>query len=184
MMPLHWLVSGKSSINSPLICASRLMWQMNRPHRTHRINQIVIRRLKQFQRQDGFEADMQIIDLMFYGFNHGMWCVKNMARWTPVTTKPHGEARGFCADRSPKSHVFQTSRWAMIKLYYTTSKKVKRWQYSVKLYKNKVNGDGSRRQQSTTDQDWVWLFLRSDGTPNFCFWNNCFVDKISIHILK
>ena len=56
------------------------------------------------------------------GFNHGLpWCVKYMARGTPVTTKPDGEAGGFCGDRRPEGHVFHTSRQAMIKTYYSTS---------------------------------------------------------------
>ena len=56
------------------------------------------------------------------GFNHGLpWCVKYMARGPPVTTKPDGEAGGFCGDRRPEGHVFHTSRQAMIKTYYSTS---------------------------------------------------------------
>ena len=56
------------------------------------------------------------------GFNHGLpWCVKYMARGPPVTTKPNGEAGGFCGDRRPEGHVFHTSRQAMIKTYYSTS---------------------------------------------------------------
>ena len=56
------------------------------------------------------------------GFNHGLpWCVKYMARGPPVTTKPDGEAGGFCGDRGPEGHVFHTSRQAMIKTYYSTS---------------------------------------------------------------
>ena len=61
---------------------------------------------------------------LFYviGFNHGLpWCVKYMARGPPVTTKPDGEAGGFCGDRRPEGHVFHTSRQAMIKTYYSTS---------------------------------------------------------------
>ena len=48
-------------------------------------------------------------------------CVKYMARGPPVTTKPDGEAGGFCGDRRPEGHVFHTSRQAMIKTYYSTS---------------------------------------------------------------
>ena len=56
------------------------------------------------------------------GFNHGLpWCVKYMPRGPPVTTKPDGEAGGFCGDRRPEGHVFHTSRQAMIKTYYSTS---------------------------------------------------------------
>ena len=56
------------------------------------------------------------------GFNHGLpWCVKYMARGPPVTTKPDGEAGGFCGDRRPEGHVFHTSRQAMIKTYHSTS---------------------------------------------------------------
>ena len=44
-----------------------------------------------------------------------------MARGPPVTTKPDGEAGGFCGDRRPEGHVFHTSRQAMIKIYYSTS---------------------------------------------------------------
>ena len=55
------------------------------------------------------------------GFNHGLpWCVKYMALGPPVTTKPDGEAGGFCGDRRPEGHVFHTSRQAMIKTYYST----------------------------------------------------------------
>ena len=44
------------------------------------------------------------------GFNHGLpWCVKYMALGPPVTTKPDGEAGGFCGDRRPEGHVFHTS---------------------------------------------------------------------------
>ena len=49
------------------------------------------------------------------------WCVKYMARGPPVTTKPDGEAGGFCGDRRPEGHVFHTTRQAMIKTYYSTS---------------------------------------------------------------
>ena len=60
--------------------------------------------------------------LYVIGFNHGLpWCVKYMARGPPVTTKPDGEAGGFCGDRRPEGHVFHTSRQAMIKTYYSTS---------------------------------------------------------------
>ena len=56
------------------------------------------------------------------GFNHGLpWCVKYMVRGPPVTTKPDGEAGGFCGNRRPEGHVFHTSRQAMIKTYYSTS---------------------------------------------------------------
>ena len=56
------------------------------------------------------------------GFNHGLpWCVKYMARGPPVTTKPDGEAGGFCGDQRPEGHLFHTSRQAMIKTYYSTS---------------------------------------------------------------
>ena len=56
------------------------------------------------------------------GFNHGLpWCVKYIARGPPVTTKPDGEAGGFCGDRRLEGHVFHTSRQAMIKTYYSTS---------------------------------------------------------------
>ena len=44
-----------------------------------------------------------------------------MARGTPGTTKPDGEAGGFCGNRRPEGHVFHTSRQAMIKNYYSTS---------------------------------------------------------------
>ena len=104
------------------------------------------------------------------GFNHGLpWCVKYMARGTPVTTKPDGEAGGFCGDRRPEGHVFHTSRQAMIKTYYNTSIRKKYGKKLQLLYTNKVNNDGNRRQQSTTEQDWAWLFSGSDGTPNFDF---------------
>ena len=60
------------------------------------------------------------------GFNHGLpWCVKYMVRETPGTTKPDGEAGGFCGDRRPEGHVFHTSRHAMIKTYYSTSIRIK-----------------------------------------------------------
>ena len=59
-------------------------------------------------------------------FNHGLsWCVKNMARGTPGTTKPDGEAGGFCGDRRPEGLEFHTSRQAMIKTYYSTSIRIK-----------------------------------------------------------
>ena len=62
------------------------------------------------------------------GFNHDLpWY---MARGTPGTTKPDGEARGFCGDRRPEGHVFHTSRQAMIKTYYSTSIRIK---YGTKL---------------------------------------------------
>ena len=61
------------------------------------------------------------IEVIVVGFNHGLpWCVKYMARGTPGTTKPDGEAGGFCGDRRPEGHVFHTSRQAMIKTYYST----------------------------------------------------------------
>ena len=40
------------------------------------------------------------------GFNHGLsWCVKYMARGPAVTTKPDGEAAGFCGDRRPEGNA-------------------------------------------------------------------------------
>ena len=117
------------------------------------------------------ETDFYLFNrFLFVGFNHGLpWCVKYMARGTPVTTKPDGEAGGFCGDRRPEGHVFYTSRQAMIKTYYSTSIRKKYGTKLQLLYTNKVNNDGNRRQQSTTEQDWAWLFSGSDGTPNFDF---------------
>ena len=66
------------------------------------------------------------LSCIIVGFNHGLpWCVKYMARGTPGTTKPDGEAGGFCGDRRPEGHVFHTSRQAMIKTYYSTSIRMK-----------------------------------------------------------
>ena len=95
------------------------------------------------------------------------WCVKYMARGTPGTTKPDGEAGGFCGDRRPEGHVFHTSRQAMIKTYYSTSIRIRYGTNCSYFTTNKVNNDGNRWQQSTTEQDWAWLFSGSDGSPNF-----------------
>ena len=38
-----------------------------------------------------------------------------MARGPPITTKPDGEAGGFCGDRRPEGHVFHTSRQPWLK---------------------------------------------------------------------
>ena len=70
----------------------------------------------------GLNAYCDAAQCMNIGFNHGLpLCVKYMARGPPVTTKPDGEAGGFCGDRRPEGHVFHTSRQAMIKTYYSTS---------------------------------------------------------------
>ena len=86
----------------------------------------------EFRAQRANNAEMSLFDDVIMtmgqrrvhdiGFNHGLpWCVKYMARGPPVTTKPDGEAGGFCGDRRPEGHVFHTSRQAMIKTYYSTS---------------------------------------------------------------
>ena len=42
--------------------------------------------------------------LCLIGFVHGLpWCVRCMARGSPVTTKPDGEVGGFCGDGGPRA---------------------------------------------------------------------------------
>ena len=93
-------------------------------------------------------------ELMSYviGFNHGLpWCVKYMARGPPVTTKPDGEAGGFCGDRRPEGHVFHTSWQAMIKTYYSTSIKknmVQNCSYFTQMKSTTTAIDDSNRRRN------------------------------------
>ena len=86
------------------------------------------------------------------GFNHGLpWCVKYMARGPPVTTKPDGEAGGFCGDRRPEGHVFHTSRQAMIKTYYSTSSRknmVQNCSYFTQMKSTMTPIDDSNRRRN------------------------------------
>ena len=86
------------------------------------------------------------------GFNHGLpWCVKYMARGPPVTTKPDGEAGGFCGDRRPEGHVFHTSRQAMIKTYYSTSiwkNMVQNCRYFTQMKSTMMAIDDSNRRRN------------------------------------
>ena len=48
------------------------------------------------------------------GFNHGLpWCVKYMARGHPVTTKPDGEAGGFCGDQRPEMNSIHSDHFGL-----------------------------------------------------------------------
>ena len=92
------------------------------------------------------------MQLYVVGFNHGLpGCVKYMARGTPVTTKPDGEAGGFCGDRRPEGHVFHTSRQAMIKTYYSTSIRknmVQNCSYFTRIKSTTTATDGSNRRRN------------------------------------
>ena len=44
------------------------------------------------------------------------------------------------------------------------------WYKTVVTLRKKVNNEGNRRQPSTTEQDWAWLFSGSYSTPNFDFY--------------
>ena len=86
------------------------------------------------------------------GFNDGLpWCVKYMARGPPVTTKPDGEAGGFCGDQRPEGHVFHTSRQAMIKTYYSTSIRknmVQNCSYCTQMKSTTTTIDDSNRRRN------------------------------------
>ena len=63
----------------------------------------------------------------FYGMSFQKWhhgvpgCVEYMARGPRVAQKPDDEPVGFGGDGWSESHIFRTSRQAMIKTYHSTS---------------------------------------------------------------
>ena len=110
------------------------------------------------------------------GFNHGLpWCVKYMAWGPPVTTKPDGEAGGFCGDRRPEGHVFHTSRQAMIKTYYSTSIRktmVQNCSYFTQIRSTTTAIDDSNRRRNK-----LGLGCSREATaPQFWFLNYFFFD--------
>ena len=77
----------------------------------------------------------------------------------PVTTKPDGEAGGFCGDRRPEGHVFHTSRQAMIKTYYSTSIRknvVQNCSYFTQMKSTTTAIDDSNRRRSKLGLGCSW----------------------------
>ena len=111
-----------------------------------------------------------------------MW--NTMARGPPVTTKPNGEAWGFCGDRMPEGHVFHTSRQAMIKTYYSTSirKKnlVQNCSYFTQMESTTTAIDDSNRRRNKLGLG----FSREATAPLIFILNYFFFYWISVDILK
>ena len=66
----------------------------------------------------------------------------------PVTTKPDGEARGFCGDPRPEGFVCQTSRQAIITTSYRTSIRNKNCSYFTQMNSTKTAIDDSNRRRN------------------------------------
>ena len=82
---------------------------------------------------------------------------------------PTAKPEGFVATGGPRAMYFTHHGKPWLKPIIARPSEKKYGTKLQLLYTNKVNNDGNRRQQSTTEQDWAWLFSGSDGTPNFDF---------------
>ena len=111
------------------------------------------------------------------------WCVKYMARGPPVTTKPDGEAGGFCGDRRPEGHVFHTSRQAMIKTYNSTSTRknmIQNCSYFAQMKSTTTAINDSNRRRNK-----LGLGCSREATaPLILIFKSRFFDWISVDILK